>query len=77
MECHIDHVHMFVDAPPQISIPEIMRYIKGCTSHTLRQEFSRLSGMRSLWTRSYFVSTAGNVSAETIQAYVEMQKTKG
>lgn len=76
MECHIDHVHMFVSAVPQLSIPEIMQKIKGCTSHTLRDEFRELSGMSSLWTRSYFVSTAGDVSARTIQAYVESQKSK-
>lgn len=76
MECHIDHVHMFVSVVPQLSIPEIMQKIKGCTSHTLRDEFSQLSGMSSLWTRSYFVSTAGDVSARTIQAYVESQKSK-
>jgi hypothetical protein len=32
--------------------------------------------MPSLWTRSYFVSTAGNVCSETIKKYVENQKNK-
>lgn len=77
MECHSDHVHMFVDAPPQLSIHEIVRNIKGCTSHTLIQEFEELSKARRLWTRSYFVSTAGRVSEATIQAYIEAQKTRG
>ncbi|MCI3281300.1 transposase, partial [Synechococcus sp. PCC 6717] len=27
----------------------------------------------SMWTSSYFVSTAGNVSSETIQRYIEAQ----
>lgn len=27
----------------------------------------------SMWTRSYFVSTAGNVSSETIRKYIEEQ----
>jgi len=31
--------------------------------------------MPSLWTRNYFVSTADNVCSETIQKYVESQKT--
>nr|WP_323091455.1 transposase [Allobaculum sp. JKK-2023] len=35
-----------------------------------------LSRMTSLWTRSYFVSTAGQVSAETVQHYVKNQKTR-
>lgn len=76
MECHIDHVHMFVSVLPQLSIPEIMKYIKGATSHQLRNEFIELQNMPSLWTRSYFVSTAGNVSSETIKWYVDTQKTR-
>ena len=76
MECHVDHVHMFVSVLPSISIPEIMKQIKGATSWELRKEFPQLSAMPSLWTRSYFVSTAGSVSAETIKWYVETQKTR-
>ncbi len=76
MECHVDHVHMFVSAYPQQSIPEIMKIIKGASSHKLRDEFKELEKMPSLWTRSYFVSTAGSVSAETIRWYVETQKTR-
>lgn len=30
-----------------------------------------------MWTRSYFVSTVGDVSNATIQRYVEEQKTRG
>ena len=76
MECHVDHVHIFVSVLPQLSIPEIMKYIKGATSHQLRDEFIELQNMPSLWTRSYFVSTAGNVSSETIKWYVDTQKTR-
>ncbi|MGN0255016.1 MAG: IS200/IS605 family transposase [Chordicoccus sp.] len=76
MECHIDHVHMFISTYPQMSIPEAVKWIKGATSHTLRDEFPELRRMPSLWTRSYFVSTAGNVSADTIRWYVETQKTR-
>lgn len=76
MECHRDHVHMFVSALPQLSIPDIMKCVKGSTSNTLRSDFPELSRIPSLWTRSYFVSTAGDVSAETIKRYVETQKTR-
>lgn len=76
MECHVDHVHMFVSVLPSISIPEIMKQIKGATSWELRKEFPQLSAMPSLWTRSYFVSTARSVSAEIIKWYVETQKTR-
>ena len=76
MECHVDHVHMFVSVYPQMPISDILKYIKGATSHVLRDEFPQLEKMPSLWTRSYFVSTASNVSSETIKWYVETQKTR-
>lgn len=77
MECHIDHVHLFLKCWPTQSPAEIMKNIKGASSHALRDKYSQLSGMSSLWTRSYFVSTAGNVSSETIKWYVDTQKTRG
>ena len=76
LECHMDHVHIFVSVLSTMSIPEIMRSIKGMTSHKLRDEFPKLKMMQSLWTRSYFVSTAENVSSETIKWYVNTQKTR-
>lgn len=76
MECHVDHVHIFVSVYPSLSVPEIMKIIKGSTSIKLREEFQQLNQMQSLWTRSYFVSTAGNVSSETIKWYVDTQKTR-
>ena len=63
LECHIDHVHLFLSAYPQ-------------QSHVLRTEFSALKAMPALWTRSYFVSTAGTVSSDTIKQYVETQKSR-
>jgi len=76
MECHIDHVHLFLSCLPTMSPSEVMHRIKGATSFSLRKEFSKLERMPSLWTRSFFVSTAGNVSSETIRWYVETQKTR-
>jgi len=55
---------------------KIVKLFKGRTSRYLRQEFPELLKLPSLWTRSYFVSTVGNVSAETIQKYIEAQNKK-
>ena len=76
IECDKDHVYMFLDCLPTLSPSDIMQQIKGYTSKILREEFVELSKMPSLWTRSYFVSTAGNVCSETIQRYVENQKKR-
>ena len=76
MECHLDHCHLFVNCPPKLSPADVMRLIKSNTTAKLRQEFEQLSKCPSIWTRSYFVSTAGNVSNETIRRYIETQKTR-
>ena len=57
-----------------MGIPNIMKQIKGCTSIKLREEFPQLKAMPSFWTRSYFESTAGKVSSETIKWYVDPKK---
>ncbi len=76
IECDKDHAHIFLNCLPTLSPSDIMQKIKGVTSRVLREEFPELKKMPSLWTRSYFVSTAGNVSSETIKKYVENQKTR-
>lgn len=76
IECDKDHTHMFLNCPPTLSPSDIMQKIKGITSRVLRDEFEELSKMPSLWTRSYFVSTAGNVCSDTIKKYVENQKKR-
>lgn len=48
-----------------------MQNVKGYTSKILREEFLKLNKIPSLCTRSYFVSTVGNVCSETIKKYVE------
>ncbi|WP_433947757.1 IS200/IS605 family transposase [Brevibacillus agri] len=77
LECDKDHTHMFLNALPSLSPADMMAKMKGVTSKKLREEFPHLRHLPSLWTRSYFFSTAGNVSSETIKRYVEQQKTRG
>ena len=71
-----DHVHLFLSCPPSLAPDQAMFRIKGYSSRVLRQEFPHLLKMSSMWTRSYFVSTAGNVSSETIKRYIAQQKTR-
>jgi len=77
MEIMPDHLHLFVNAPPTLSPHNIVARLKGVTSHHLRREFDQIARMLSVWTRSCFVSTAGNVSSGTIRKYIEMQKKRG
>lgn len=77
MECDKDHAHIFLRSIPKISPSDIMAKIKGVTSRKLRKEFSNLKHLKSLWTRSFFVATTGQVSSATIKKYVELQKKRG
>jgi len=75
MEVMPDHVHLLLDANPQIGINKIVRDIKGYTSHTIRKEFPWMKKrLPSLWTRSKFISTVGTVSLEIVKKYIEDQK---
>ncbi|CAM3439429.1 IS200/IS605 family transposase [Deinococcus saxicola] len=76
MEIMPDHVHLFIGTDPDVSPTQVMHALKGYTSRVLRQEFPKLQTMPSLWTRSFLVSTAGNVSAEIIEKYIAAQKTR-
>ena len=68
-----DHVHLFIRSNPRILPTDIARLIKGRSAHVLREEYPFLKRLPSLWTRSTFYSTAGNVSSETIRGYIERQ----
>jgi len=68
-----DHTHLFIQGNPSLSANYIIGQIKGKSSKVLREEFPFLKKMPTLWTRSYFVSTAGNVSQFVIQKYIEEQ----
>lgn len=68
-----DHIHLFVRVFPTISAADVVKECKGLTSYELRKKFPELRKLPCMWTRSYFASTAGNVSAETIQKYIEAQ----
>jgi len=75
LEVMPDQVHLFLKAPPTHAPQHIANQIKGYTSHALRAKFPVLkSRLPSLWSRRYYVGSAGAVSTATIQQYIEQQK---
>ena len=71
LEVAPDHVHLFVEHQPDIAINQVIKAFKGRSSYLLRKEFPELLKLPSLWTNSYFYSTAGQVWADTIRRYIE------
>ena len=75
MEVMPDHVHMLLEAGPQLGIHRAVKRIKGRTSHDLRAEFPWLkTRIPTLWTNSYFVSTVGGAPLAIVRQYIENQK---
>jgi putative transposase len=76
LEIMPDHLHLFVSSHPNILIHNLIKAFKGRSSNLLRKEYPELLKLPSLWTHSYFVSTAGNVSSDTIKKYIQEQNTQ-
>jgi len=77
LEVMPDHVHLLVAVPPTDAPQHYTNQFKGYTSRVLRQEFEHLrTRLPSLWSRSYYVGSAGHVSAEVIQKYIQEQKSR-
>jgi putative transposase len=75
LEIMPDHVHLFVSAPPKYAPAQIIKIFKGASSRELGKRYpeSKIKGSE-LWTRSYFVATAG--SADEIMEYIKEQYFK-
>ena len=76
LEVMPDHVHIFLSATPQWAPNQLVGRLKGKSARLLRQEFPELQRMPSVGTRSFFITTAGNVSSETIRRYIAEQTTR-
>ena len=70
LEIAPDHVHLFVCHQPDFAISQVVQAFKGRSSQHLRKEFPELLKLPSLWSRSYFHTTAGKASAKTIRDYI-------
>ena len=73
-EVQPDHIHLFLSFPPSISIADVIKILKGVTGRGLFLRFPELKKRLwggHLWSPSYYVGTAGNVSSDTIRKYIE------
>ncbi len=74
LEIQPDHVHLFFSAPPAIAPSLAIQWFKGISARSLFAEFPRLRRVLRrghLWAPSFYVGTAGQVSADTIRRYIE------
>ncbi len=72
-----EHVHILVSCPPNISVSQIVQYLKGRSSKLLQEEFKELKKKywgQHLWAPGYFCRTVGTVTEEIIREYIKNQK---
>lgn len=77
LEATPDHVNLFVESDPTRCVAEIVNRLKGYTSRMLRQAFPPLRPrLPTLWSRSCFAGSVGQVSAATIERSIAEPKGK-
>ena len=67
----VDHVHLIVSIPPNLSVSEYVKRIKGSSSRWMNQVEL---GQKFAWQREYGVFSLGSKQLEQAMLYVQNQK---
>ena len=70
-----NHIHLYVEIPPKISVSHFMGYLKEKSSTMLYEQFGELKYKyrnREFWCRGYYVDTVGK-NEKRIEEYVRNQ----
>jgi putative transposase len=74
-----DHVHLQIEIPPSIPIPDAVRILKQYSSIKLRKKYKFIREMYldkdGIWSVGYFVSSVG-LDEEQIRRYIQWQGKK-
>ena len=73
LEVMQDHVHLFTDLPPTMSVSRALHLIKGYSAYHLFRKhpwLRRYFRKGHLWSPGKFFRSVGNVTAEAIQHYI-------
>jgi putative transposase len=74
-----NHIYLFIEADPFDSPTNIVKIFKGVTGLMISRKFPYIESKLwrgVMWSPSYYVGTAGHVSAETIERYIREQQTE-
>lgn len=67
-----DHVHLLVRFPTTLSIAELMKEVKGSSSHLVTHQLT--PNVFFKWQGAYGAFTVNKAGLSTVQAYIERQK---
>ena len=70
-----DHIHLFVEIPPKMSVSSFMGYLKGKSATMIYEQFGELKYKyrnREFWCEGYYVDTVGK-NSNRIAEYIKHQ----
>ena len=81
MEVMPDHVHMLISFKPKKAPTDVVKALKGGSARMFLEKHPEIRkqyywGSAHLWTRSYYMSTLGNMSREVAENYINSQYTR-
>ncbi len=75
MQIMSDHIHIFASAHPKTSPLELIKKLKGISARLLFKKYPKFQKKefwgKHLWSGGYYIGTAGIVTAESIQKYIQ------
>lgn len=79
IESDKDHTHLLIETKPNTNISQTVNKLKSYTTYYAWRQYNKylsdfLWTTKSIWTRGYFVSTIGNVSADIVSEYIKNQE---
>ena len=78
LEIQPDHVHLFVDFPPNFAVSKIVQLFKGITAYKILHTFPHIRNTflrrKHFWSAGKFYRSVGNVTVDTIQHYIEQSQ---
>lgn len=73
-----DHVHLLIGFPATVQLSKLVNSLKGVSSRMLRRDHAEHLGRYlwggHLWSRSYYLGTAGGAPLDVIAQYIQSQR---
>jgi len=72
-----DHVHLLIEAPPNLKLSDLVNNLKTVSSRLIRKEYKshikRFYWKPVFWSRSYCVLSSGGAPLTVLKQYIESQ----
>lgn len=74
-----DHIHVLFSASPTTPLVKFINSFKSASSRKIKTQFPETKSKlweEMFWSRSYYLSTCGEVSMDSVQQYIQNQGEK-